>query len=639
LIAGWLRRLPSFGAKVIWLLTSTGGLAVLLVASGVVVFAYFDLRNEALSSIESRSRIVAMNSGAPLAFGDRATAFEALSALYGSPHVARATVFTLTGERFAQFLREEKPAPELPLDDRLGLVQRDGWLVFTRPVEDGGRPLGFVQVVFDLDRLRYRVGTLLAAVLAIALAAMLTIHVVARRLGGVLVGPVADLSRAAREISQTRDFSLRVEPSSRDEVGQLTIDFNAMLDELQKQHGELQAARRDAEHASRSKDEFLATLSHELRTPMTPILGWAQIMLRAADDPERVRQGAEIIERNARIQTRLIDDLLDMSRIIAGKMVLRIEDVALPQVVEQALATVQAAADARGVALEFLRPAELPTVRADANRLQQIVWNLLSNAIKFTPRGGHVRVSLSRPAPGTVRLEVSDDGQGMAAELLPHVFERFRQADSSTTRTQGGLGLGLAIVKQLVEQHGGSIAAASPGLGQGSTLTVELPVPASRPAVAMDAEPRLGERRIAAADPDTPALAGVRVLLVDDEADARKLMAHVLDEAGARVATAESAAQALATLRVAPVDVLVSDIGMPEMDGYTLLRSLRALSIDQGGGTPAIALTAFAREEDRQRALQAGFQRHLGKPVAPEDLVACIAALHRGTRAGLAGGE
>ena len=459
MITRWLGRLPSFGQKVVWLLTGTGGLAVVLVSIGVVVFAYFDLRNEVFDSIESRSRVAAMNSGAPLAFDDRASAHESLAALNGSPHVARATIFDHEGRRFAQFARDTDPAPELPLDDRLDFVERGQWQVYTRPVEDAGRPLGFVQVVFDLQRLRNRVATLLGVVAVIALGAVLLLHVVARGLARVLVQPVDELSRTARQISQTRNFGLRVAPSSRDEIGQLTVDFNDMLDELQKQHAELQAARRTAEEASRSKDEFLATLSHELRTPMTPILGWSQILLRAAHDPERVRQGAEIVERNARIQTRIIDDLLDMSRIIAGKMVLRVEDVDLAQVVEQALVTVHAAAEARGVALEVALERGVPRVRGDANRLQQIVWNLLSNAIKFTPRGGRVRISLQLAGEGTVRLSVSDDGQGMPRELIPHVFERFLQADSSTTRAQGGLGLGLAIVKQLAEQHGGSVAA------------------------------------------------------------------------------------------------------------------------------------------------------------------------------------
>jgi signal transduction histidine kinase/ActR/RegA family two-component response regulator len=633
-IPGWLRRLPSFGEKVVWLLTSTGGLAVVLVSVGVVVFAYFDLRNEVFDSIESRSRVAAMNSGAPLAFDDRANAQEALAALNGSPHVARATVFDHEGRRFAQFARDKDAAPELPLDDRLGFVERGEWQVYTRPVEDAGRPLGFVQVVFDLRRLRNRVATLLGVVVVIALGAVLLLHVVSRGLARVLVQPVDELSRTARLISQTRNFGLRVTPSSSDEIGQLTVDFNDMLDELQKQHAELQAARRTAEEASRSKDEFLATLSHELRTPMTPILGWSQILLRAAHEPERVRQGAEIVERNARIQTRIIDDLLDMSRIIAGKMVLRVEDVDLAQVVEQALITVHAAAEARGVALEVALGREVPKVRGDPNRLQQIAWNLLSNAIKFTPRGGRVRISLQQPEAGTVRLAVSDDGQGMPPELIPHVFERFRQADSSTTRAQGGLGLGLAIVKQLAEQHGGSVSASSGGPGLGSTFSIDLPVPLGP---SLSPRPDAGESADPVGDAG-PKLLGLRVLLVDDEEDARQLMTHILEEAGARVLGADSAAQALMQLRSAPVDVLVSDIGMPEADGYSLVRAIRNLPAEQGGLLPAIALTAFAREEDRQRALQAGFDLHLGKPVEPQHLVDSVDSIYRASRSRRASG-
>jgi signal transduction histidine kinase/ActR/RegA family two-component response regulator len=634
MIGGWLARRASFGAKVIALLTWTGGLAVLLVSVGVVVVAYFDLRNEAISSVESRSRIVAMNSGAPLAFDDRQNAYEALAALQGSPHVARATVFTLAGEPFAHFVRERDAAPELPLDDQLGLAERGSWLVYTRPVEEIGKPLGFVQVVFDLDHLNSRIASLFVVVMVIAVGAMLLIHVFARRIGGQLVQPVAELSRTAREISQTRNFDLRATVASADEIGQLTGAFNHMLDELQEQHGELQAARRDAERASRSKDEFLATLSHELRTPMTPILGWAQILLRAAHDPERVRQGAEIIERNARIQTRIIDDLLDMSRIVSGKMVLRVEEVDLSEVVHAALGTVQPAAEARGVSIDLQLDPSVPAVRGDPNRLQQILWNLLSNAIKFTGRGGRVRVQLTRPDAARVRLSVADDGQGMAAELLPHVFERFRQADSSTTRAQGGLGLGLAIVRQLVEQHGGTVEAASAGVGRGATFTVDLPLPptaADRDSESPNAPGHARAARAIAAREDDQArtLAGVRVILVEDDADARDLLAHVLAEAGAQVEVAGSAAQALELLERAAGDVLISDIGMPGVDGYELIRTLRNRSASRGGRIPAIAVTAFARDEDRQHALEAGFEQHVGKPVDPEHLVASVAALYR----------
>jgi signal transduction histidine kinase/CheY-like chemotaxis protein len=635
MIRRWLRRMPSFSTKVIWLLSYSGGLAVLLVSIGVLAFAYHDLRSELTASVESHATMVAMNSGAPLAFDDARSAQEALASFYTSPHVAAATVFDSRGERFASYQRRERPAPDLPLSQSFGTEVTGEWQVRTLAIDDAGERRGFLQVVYDLGQLQRRVGAMLVSVLLIALGAMALIYVASRAISTVLVRPVAELARTAREISETRRFDLRVENSSADEIGQFTVTFNQMLDELQKRHAELVEARGEAERASRLKDEFLATLSHELRTPMAPILGWSQILQRATNDPARVRQGAEIIERNARIQTRIIDDLLDMSRIISGKLVLHPEPLDLAQVVRAAIATVQPAADARGVRVEARLPAAMPALRGDPNRLQQVFWNLLSNAIKFTPRGGRVEVVATRDEE-RLRIEVRDDGEGMSPAFVPHVFERFRQADSSTTRSHGGLGLGLAIVKQLVEQHGGSVAAASDGPGRGSCFSVELPVPDPAAAPTSVAAPS-GSSSAIAERVRTPAprarLDGVRVLVVDDEADARDLMQNLLSEAGAEVVTAASAREALVKLQTQAFELLLSDIGMPGTDGYQLLAAVRALGAASGGEVPAIALTAFAREEDRRRALEAGFQKHLAKPVDADVLVEAVAACVAGPAA------
>jgi signal transduction histidine kinase/ActR/RegA family two-component response regulator len=622
MMLGWLQRLPSFGAKVTWALTSIGGLAVLVVSIALVGFSYFNLRSELHGAVEAQARLVAMNSSAPLAFEDPVSGRQALAAMSASPHIGSATVFDTRGIAFARFERREKPAPMLPLE-LPGLHRSGDWQVLTLPIDESGERLGFVQVAYDLDLLYRRLLDRLLASLLVAAAAMLVIYGISRAIRGVLVGPVDELAQVAREVSQTRNYGLRVRRLSNDETGQAADAFNEMLARIQQQHADLQAARREAERASQMKDDFLATLSHELRTPMAPILGWAQILMRGQPDAGRVRQGAEIIERNARIQTQIIDDLLDMSRIVSGKLLLRSESMNLRAVCEAALATVQPSADARGVLLE----SELETVpwlRGDPNRLQQVVWNLLANGIKFTPRGGRVELRLRRDGDAAL-IEVRDSGQGIAADFLPHVFERFRQADSSTTRAHGGLGIGLAITRQLVELHGGAVQAASEGEGRGATFTVRLPLPAAERSEDV-ARPDPG--LVAAALP----LQGARLLVVDDDADGRELLAQVLGEAGAAVDTATCAEEALALLCQRRHDVLVSDIGMPGVDGYELLARLRRLPAEEGGQTPAIALTAFARNEDRERALLAGFQQHLGKPVETTQLIAAVSTLLRRAR-------
>ncbi|HEU4538809.1 MAG TPA: PAS domain-containing protein [Polyangiaceae bacterium] len=385
-----------------------------------------------------------------------------------------------------------------------------------------------------------------------------------------------------------------------------------------------QAARRAAEEAGRTKDEFLSTLSHELRTPLNAILGWANL-LRADALPEAQRGRAlETVERNARVQARLIDDLLDLSRIVQGKLVLSVGPIEMARVVEAALDAVRPAADAKGVRLQPVLDS-LATIVGDADRLQQVVWNLLANAIKFTPKGGRVQVLLRREG-SHVEIVVADTGQGIAPDFLPHVFDRFRQADGSITRLSGGLGLGLAIVRSLVELHGGTVSVESDGPGTGATFVVRLP---TAPLRADLAPPPAPDPSVRPATPfaSHPGLKDVRVLVVDDEADTRGLIVDLLEQCGAAVRTAASAAEAFAVLRAGAFDVLVSDIGMPGEDGYALLRRVRALPAAEGGRVPALALTAYARSEDRTAALRAGFQAHVAKPVEAGELVAAIAAL------------
>lgn len=379
--------------------------------------------------------------------------------------------------------------------------------------------------------------------------------------------------------------------------------------------------RTEAERTSHMKDEFLATLSHELRTPLSAILGWAQVLRRGSRGPADLQKGLETIERNARVQVQLIEDLLDMSRITSGKVLLDMQAVAPAQVADAAIESVRPGAEARGIRIERDYAPDAPQVAADPGRLQQILWNLLSNAIKFTPRDGVVTVRV-----GHGELAVNDNGAGIRAEFLPHVFERFRQADSTTTRRHGGLGLGLSIVRHLVEQQGGTVRAESPGEGLGATFTLQLPLASDTVhGQRSDVRPQRSER------PATPLqardLAGMRVLVVDDEPDARDLIHRILSDCNADVVTAGNAVEALAAFRLRTPDVLVSDLGMPGVDGFELLARVRALGADHGGNVPALALTAFARSEDQLKALQAGFSTHISKPVEPTELIEAVAMM------------
>jgi CheY-like chemotaxis protein len=379
-----------------------------------------------------------------------------------------------------------------------------------------------------------------------------------------------------------------------------------------------QTAREAAEKANQLKDEFLAVLSHELRTPLNAIVGWSHLLRSPAGlPPDQVRRGLEAIERNATIQTQIVSDVLDVSRITSGKVRLSPRRVDAREFVRAAVDTVRPAAEARRIDLRSTLSIDPQFVWGDPDRLQQVVWNLLSNAVKFTPVGGRVEALLTRP-DSHVELTVRDSGAGIPADFLPHVFETFRQADSSSSRVHGGLGLGLAIVKRLVELHGGSIRVESGGEGRGTTVTIKLPI---LPVAESGADAR--------GEPESPAtrLDGISVLVVEDHADSRDLLVTMLTGVGADVSGAGSAAEGLARLSEERPHVLVSDLEMPHESGYELIQKVRALPPEAGGLTPAIALTAHAREVDRMQALAAGFQMHLAKPALPEELAAAVAAV------------
>jgi signal transduction histidine kinase/CheY-like chemotaxis protein len=624
---GWLDRMRSFGDKLTWLLTLTSGGAIVAVCLALALLDYVDNRREAIALLQSQAMIVAMNSGAPMAFGDRANAEEALHAFQLHQGVVEATLFGLSGEVFAHYARRGNHEPALPMHPP-GLAQADRLLVLVLPIEEHKQTLGRLQVAFDLDRTRARLWRSLLLAGLVTMVAVSLVYLFSRRMRDVLMRPIAALGQTVGQVASSKDYSLRAEKISDDELGSFTDAFNGMLAQIQKQDRDLQLARADAEAASQLKDEFLATLSHELRTPLTPILGWAQILQRLAGGDARLQQAAQVIERSARSQTQIVDDLLDMSRIVSGKLRLEMQPVELGEVIDAAIDTVRSAAEGKQVHL--ISVIEPSVVRGDPHRLQQVVWNLLTNAIKFTEAGGEVRVTLRRGGQHAA-IVVSDSGEGISPSFLPHVFERFRQADSSTTRSHGGLGLGLSIARQLVELHGGSIRASSPGIGGGASFSVLLPMQAAeheRHPTPLPVERRTCHRLTPCpASQAMPSLAGLRLLLVESDADARDLIQQLLSEQGTTVQIAASTADALQALQAAPPDVLISDIGTEDCDGFGLIRAIRALPAEQGGTVPAIALTSFARSEERTAALLAGYQLHVAKPVEQAELRAAIASL------------
>ncbi|BCL36639.1 ATP-binding protein [Nostoc sp. MS1] len=384
---------------------------------------------------------------------------------------------------------------------------------------------------------------------------------------------------------------------------------------------ERQQAKEIAEKANRIKDEFLAVVSHELRSPLNPILGWAKLLRKRTLNETASLRALETIERNAELQVQLIDDLLDISRILRGKLSLNSEIVNLATIIESALETVRLAAEANSIEISLHLDPTVGQVKGDSGRLQQIVWNLLSNAVKFTPVGGKVAVYLEQVG-SQAQIRIQDTGKGISPEFLPHVFESFRQADSSITRRSGGLGLGLAIVRQLVELHGGRVWAESLGEGEGATFTVTFPALSHSQELTRGKGDNYSPLSLL-----PPTLAGVKLLVVDDDVDTREFLAFFLEQQGAMVTTAQSAYEALAALEKFLPDLLLSDIGMPDVDGYALIQKVRSLPVNQGGRIPAIALTAYAAETTQQQVFAAGFQRHLAKPVDPMKLITAIVEL------------
>jgi signal transduction histidine kinase/CheY-like chemotaxis protein len=606
-----LRRLP-IRTKLVAMIMLTSATVLLLAGAGYLGWDYFRLRADLAAEVDAQAQIVLENSFAALSFQDRAAAVETLATLQSAPRLRTACLYDARGGFFAAWQRGTGSCPPQWTGDRVDF--RAGALTVGESGSRDGKRFGSVYLESDTGLLTSRLRMQAAATATLLVIALAVALALSSRLQAVVSGPILELSRTAKDVSAGGDYSLRARKVSSDELGSLVDAFNRMLQQIQQREAELR-------EANRLKDEFLATLSHELRTPLNAILGWTRLLRAGALPAGSADRALEKVERNAQAQTRLIEDLLEVSRITTGKLRLELRPIDLAAIVHAAVESVRPAADARQVSLDTSgTDLRVPTL-GDPDRLQQVVWNLLSNAVKFTPAGGRVVVTLTRE-DGTDRLQVSDTGIGIEPAFLDHVFDTFRQADASSTRQHGGLGLGLSIARRLVELHGGTIAAASDGVGRGASFTVRLPVRAAAQPGQVGDESSVRSAGAAIRG----RLAGITTLVVDDDDDALQLLVSVMEGAGATVFAASSADEALRVAVERRPRVLVSDLGMPGSDGVALLEQVRS-TLGTDGPEAAVALTAYAGERDRRRTLSAGYQRHLAKPFDPLALVDVICEL------------
>ena len=638
----WFSDLPIRRKLVVMTVASTT-VALLLAAGGFLAWDMLTFRNEILRDLTTQARILGENSAPALVFHDDRAAGETIAALELRPRVVMACLYLDADSRlFATYHRDQnRPCPARP-DDGVALGWSDARLA--APVTHAAARVGTLFIHRELsdvwERLLVGVGTLallivLCTVVAVAIGA---------RLQRSIVDPLLDLADTAHHVSDAKDYGTRARAQSNDEVGVVVHAFNTMLDSIAERTSELSRANADLQRqieerkrmeaersmllarerdANRLKDEFLATLSHELRTPLNAVLGWTRVLRATSMPPESRARALESIERNARAQARLIEDLLEVSRIVTGKLRLQVRPTDLAAIADAAIEVMQPAATAKRITITSAIEARPAMTSGDPDRLQQVVWNLLSNAVKFTPPGGSITVTLRRDR-GFV-LTVADSGIGIEPSFIPYVFDPFRQADGSASREQGGLGLGLAIVRQIVELHGGTARAASGGRGAGATFEVRLPseLPDTMLAPPLDTAAEALPPDVA----DPRLLGGVHVLVVDDQEDARELLRTALEGYGATVAAAANTASGLRAFDARLPDAIVSDIGMPGEDGYELIKRVRDRS--RGALVPAIALTAYASPGDRLAALAAGYQAHVAKPYEPTDVARLIARLVR----------
>ena len=596
--------------------------ALLLASAALIGYDYIAARRDLRVSTTTLARIIADELTAAVSFNDHAAAIDTLNALRAEPSVVGACVYSGTN-LFAEQLRDASTAPCPPSPAR-DSGDRNLEMIST-PIELKGKEIGTIQLRATMGpayaHLRLEIVTiavilLLSAVFALALSA---------RLHKLISEPILSLARTAREVSKKKDYSLKATKGSEDELGTLVDSFNEMLEQIRERETKLEdrtkaleRANEELQRAGKMKDEFLATLSHELRTPLTAIFGWSNLLQGGKLDRDKTERAIDVIQRNARSQMQLVDDLLNVSQIITGKLKIRPQWTDAGTIIRTAVDSLQPAAAAKGVPVvtEIANGAE--PVFADAERIQQVLWNLLSNAIKFSERGQEVQVECGRVG-AHFQISIRDRGEGIDPEFIPYVFERFTQADASATRKHGGLGLGLAIVRHIVESHGGTVMAYSRGKGQGATFTVQLPVPALQKDSGVPPESA------------TASLKGLKVMLVEDEFDTREMVAVGLEQSGATVLLAASGREALRVLARQTPDVLISDIGMPEMDGYELLEKIRSEYPPNMRAIPAVALTAFATEQERERSFEAGYQVHLVKPVTISELVRTVASIAKRT--------
>jgi len=574
----------------------TSAVALVLTTTIFVISAYFIGRRNAKTGLQIQATIFANAMPAALAARDAGLAADLLRPLLSTPAIDMACAYAMPPALVAQAIASPQrfSCPSEPPADQD--VATGATVVVVRPVLLDGQRVGTLYLRGNLVRLTEQLRLEAIAVVWGALIGLATAAVIAARLQRQIADPVLSLSRTAASISRGGDYSLRAEKHGDDEVGALVDTFNSMVAAVEERDGAL----RDV---NRTKDEFLAALSHELRTPLTAIVGWLRILRDNRHDPNVVDQALDRLDRNAHAQARLIDDLLEVSRIVTGKIDLQLSTVDLGSMVESAVEVNRPVAESKGITLSLDLAGRPCFVSGDPDRLQQIVSNLLSNAVKFTEAGGRVGVTLT--ASGTsCAIAVSDTGAGIAPEFLPRIFDRFRQADGSVTRQHGGLGLGLSIARDLVELHGGRIEASSKGLGHGSILTVVLP------RLSSSSLPRAED----AAPVPAPRLDGLSILVADDDADARIVAREALIAAGARVELASDGARALTLVAHRAFDVLVCDIAMPDVDGYSLLRQIRERQQVRGQFTPAVAVTAHASAGDREQASRAGYQGFVAKP-------------------------
>jgi signal transduction histidine kinase/CheY-like chemotaxis protein len=605
--------------------------ALLVATLGLTIADLWRYRASAYDEIASTATVLAENSTAAVSFGDVEAARATLATVRVRPAVLRACLYLPNGSLFAGYGRTEELACPPQMPDRVAWTIGAG----TATVISTDAVIGTVYIERELTDIWTTIAIVATTGVALLFISAVVAYALAHRLNRSVSTPIVQLAAAAKAIGS--DGSVDTLPdidAGDDEIGDLVRSFEAMLrrvreattrlvesnEQLRQQEAERAELLAREREASRLKDEFLAAVSHELRTPLNAIVGWIQILTTTTANEQTTAKALASIARNAKAQTRVIEDLVDVSRIVTGKLTLRSEPVDFREVVTGAVEVVKPATQAKGIALDVDMPDEVCLVNGDRDRLQQVVWNLLSNAVKFTPQDGRVSLRLTAQ-DRTFRLEVADTGIGIAASFLPHVFDRFRQADGSMTREHGGLGLGLAIVKELVDLHGGGVSAVSAGEGQGATFIVRLPqLVAREPGPVEPSSPRRGAK----------ALAGVHVLAVDDNADTLEMLATSLAAAGARVTLADSGETALRHWDSDPADVLVCDLAMPHMNGFEVLSAIRARDIARGRQTAAIALTAHVSQSHMEETRAAGFRFHIGKPFDSEELVEKIStALER----------